>query len=242
MKKFISWRRVSTFKQKKDGLGMEAQRDIIDYHVEQQQGLLIEDYAEVYTGTHLSLCVELRKAINRCKETGATLVIAKCDRLRNAAEALSIYEEMKGNIYFCDAPSQDKTILTIMFAIYEREALNISIRTKAALAAKKKRDGSWAHLYGKNTGTTRESALESARAKRAANQRTSAMLEPNNVAFSKWLSVHQKKYGPIDRHTDIQPLVEEVNALGLKTASGLEFTVPRFRAMLYKVMEFGLVS
>lgn len=138
-KQFISWRRVSTSKQGASGLGLSAQKSIIEHYVRVEGGTLIADYPEVYTGTELSGCTKLREAIKHCKKTGATLIIAKTDRFRNTVEALQIYEEMEGNIYFCDLPVTEKFTLTLFFALAEREAELISIRTKAALAAKKAR-------------------------------------------------------------------------------------------------------
>ena len=137
-KKFVSWRRVSTAKQSKSGLGLAAQKEIIRYFIEREQGDWIADYSECYTGTELSGCVQLRRAIEHCKRENAVLVIAKTDRFRNTIEALQVYEEMgEGNIMFCDLPHTDKFTLTLFFALAEREALIVSIRTKQALAAKK---------------------------------------------------------------------------------------------------------
>ena len=140
MKKFVSWRRVSTFKQSKTGLGLAAQKEIISYFIERDKGEWVADYEECYTGTELSGCIELRKAMEHAKREHAILIIAKSDRFRNTAEALKIYEEMgDGNIMFCDLPTSDKFSLTLFFALAEREALLVSIRTKQALAAKKAR-------------------------------------------------------------------------------------------------------
>lgn len=139
-KKYISWRRVSTFKQSKSGLGLEAQKAIIRYFVERDGGELIADYAECYTGKDLNGCKELQKAMQHAKEIGAILVIAKSDRFRNCQEALGILTEMgEGNIEFCDLPHSDRFTLTLFWALAEREALITSIRTKQALSAKKAR-------------------------------------------------------------------------------------------------------
>lgn len=139
-RQFVAWRRVSTFKQNRSGLGLEAQRDIINYFVERENGKLLADYSECYTGTELTGCTELRKAMNHAKKAHATLIIAKSDRFRNCQEALSILDEMgEGNIEFCDIPHTDRFTLTLFFALAEREALLVSIRTKQALAAKRER-------------------------------------------------------------------------------------------------------
>lgn len=137
-RKFISWRRVSTDQQNKSGLGLEAQKEIIRYFVEREGGEIVEDYAECYTGKELSGCKELRKAMERAKGIGAVLVVAKTDRFRNCQEALQILTEMgEGNIEFCDLPHSDRFTLTLFWALAEREALIVSIRTKQALAVKK---------------------------------------------------------------------------------------------------------
>ena len=137
-KQFISWRRVSTFKQNRSGLGLEAQKEIIRYFVERDNGELVADYSECYTGKELSGCKELRKAMQHAKNIGAVLVIAKSDRFRNCQEALGILDEMgEGHLEFCDLPHSDRFTLTLFWALAEREALITSIRTKQALAVKK---------------------------------------------------------------------------------------------------------
>ena len=140
MKKFVSWRRVSTKRQGSSGLGLEAQKEIIRYFVEREGGELVADFKECYTGTDLNGCTELKKAIALAKENEAVLIIAKTDRFRNTIEALQVYDDMgDGNIMFCDLPHTDKFTLTLFFALAERDALIVSIRTKQALAAKKAR-------------------------------------------------------------------------------------------------------
>ena len=136
--KYISWRRVSTFKQSRSGLGLEAQSEIIRYFVQRDGGVIIADYSECYTGKELNRCVELQKAMAHAKRENAILVIAKSDRFRNCQEALSILNDMgEGNIEFCDLPHSDRFTLTLFWALAEREALITSIRTKQALAVKK---------------------------------------------------------------------------------------------------------
>lgn len=137
-RKYVSWRRVSTFKQNRSGLGLEAQKEIIRYFVGRDGGVLIADYSECYTGKELSGCSELRKAMSHAKRENAILVIAKSDRFRNCQEALGILDEMgEGNIEFCDLPHSDRFTLTLFWALAEREALITSIRTKQALSVKK---------------------------------------------------------------------------------------------------------
>lgn len=160
MKKFVSWRRVSTQKQGDSGLGLEAQKDMIEYFVNAEGGQLIADYSEVHTGTDLLTCDELRKAIAHCQREGATLIVAKHDRFRRVEQALYVWEELKGNLYLCDVPGADKFMLTLIWAIAEREALLTSIRTKAALKVKKQQGAKLGRPDIATANDAREKAAE----------------------------------------------------------------------------------
>lgn len=190
-KKFISWRRVSTFKQHKSGLGLDAQAEIIRYFVERADGELVADYAECYTGTELSGCLELHKAIAHCKSICAVLIIAKSDRFRNTVEALQIYEQMgEGNIMFCDLPHTDKFTLTLFFALSEREALITSIRTKQALAAKKARGeklGGQCAAYKKSMSERTIEQIEETNMKRGETKNRRTLEKRDTVAMLKIL-------------------------------------------------------
>lgn len=232
MKQFISWRRVSTKKQGKSGLGLAAQMDIINYFIKSEGGELLADYSEVYTGTELSGCTELKKAIEHCKQSGATLIIAKTDRLRNVREALDIVEQVgEGNIFFCDLPHTDKFTLTLFFAISEREALLISLRTKAALTAKKERGEVW----NKEISSDRINKAVEASAK---SRREKAKINPKNVFFWQFCINWQKKNGKFTAMTDFQPIADELNSLGQTTATGLPFTKNRVRAAYNNLSNF----
>lgn len=132
MQKYVSYTRVSTKAQGKSGLGLDAQKRIIDYFT--KDGEIVGEYTEVYSGTKLDKCVELRNAINKTKQLGAKLILAKSDRFRNVKDALTIMEELgEGNLICCDIPNADEFTFTLFFAIARREALITSIRTKQGL-------------------------------------------------------------------------------------------------------------
>lgn len=234
MKKFVSWRRVSTKQQGKSTLGLEAQRDIISHFVRVEKGELISDFCEVYTGKDLNGCVELRKAISFAKENEAILIIAKSDRFRNTIEALQIYDEMgEGKIYFCDIPHTDKFTLTLFFALAEREAMLVSIRTKAALAVQKRKieeeggfyskSGNWCtSLGGSNIGQAKGGQANGEKRRKEAmndekNNMIAAMLEGCNTP------------------QDIDKVVERLNARGILTKTGLPFTRSRLTALRTKI-------
>lgn len=153
-KKYVAYYRVSTERQGRSGLGLQAQKLIIQHYA--SDGEIMQEYKEVYTGKDLSGCTELRKAIEYCKDNHCALIMAKSDRFRNVKEALQIMDELgDGNLICCDIPSADRFTFTIFFAIAEREAFNCSIRTKAALAVSANRGvlfGRANPKYGQNDG------------------------------------------------------------------------------------------
>lgn len=242
MKIFISWRRVSTNKQGSSGLGLAAQMDIIKYFVKAEGGELIADFCEVYTGTDLAGCAELRKAIQATKSCGATLIIAKSDRFRSTMEALQVLEEVgEKNIFFCDLPHTDKFTLTLFFALAEREALITSIRTRQALKAKKERGeetGGTPNLWGsKNGNKDRITAINKAVDISASNRRERAKNNENNRLFFEFITDWQKINGVITWRTDWQVISDELNRRGKKTATGLPFDKKRAQATYVKLLK-----
>lgn len=250
MKQAISWRRVSTKEQGQSGLGLSAQKSIIEYFAEKENFEIVADYSEVYTGTHLSGCTELRKAIEHCKRIGAVLIIAKTDRFRRTIEALQVYEEMgEGNIFFCDLPHTDKFTLTLFFSLAEREALITKLRTQAALDEIKKEIATTGKHVSKSgrviTKLGRQddnagAAWDKALTKSIETRKRKAQANENNIAFAKWLNVYESKHGKIDRHTDIMPILAEVKALGYKTSSGMEFNKNSLQMMIYRTHQRNL--
>lgn len=130
--KYVKYLRVSTKGQARSGLGLAAQSDVVDYFV--RDGEILATFTEAYTGTDLERCAELQKAIKLCKETGAKLILYKSDRFRCVDDALTIMAELgEGNLICCDIPNADRFTFILFFAIAEREALLISLRTTQAL-------------------------------------------------------------------------------------------------------------
>jgi DNA invertase Pin-like site-specific DNA recombinase len=143
--RFVSYLRVSTERQGRSGLGLEAQRDAVSRHVTQVDGELVQEFCEVESGRR-SDRPQLAAALAACRAHRATLVIAKLDRLaRNARFLLSVVEGTgDAGVVFCDLPTLPagpvgRFMLTQMAAVAELEAGLTSQRTKAALAAAKAR-------------------------------------------------------------------------------------------------------
>ncbi|KIN72642.1 recombinase family protein [Sulfitobacter guttiformis] len=135
---FISYIRVSTERQGKSGLGLEAQKTVVDAFVTQSGGKLIEEYVEVESGKRNSRS-QLKAAIDACKRQKATLIIAKLDRLARNVHFISGLIETGVPFRAADMPNADKFMLHVYAAMAEEEGRRISERTKHALQAAKRR-------------------------------------------------------------------------------------------------------
>lgn len=166
---YVLWRRVSTKQQGESGLGLEAQFAIAQMFTKR---LPEKVFTDIYSGTKLRECKELWSAVDYCKENNCLLVIAKTDRFRNVKEALEVLDEVgEGNLSFCDMPMVNRMILTIMFSVWESQALMGRINTKLALNERKKQleaKGYWISKTGnKRTHFGREKGCDVSSAARA---------------------------------------------------------------------------
>lgn len=136
--KWISYLRVSTDKQGRSGLGLEAQRSSVASFLNGGHWELVEEFVEVESGRKNDRAA-LDKAITACRLYGAKLVIAKLDRLSRDAHFLLSLGKAGVEFVAADMPNANKLTVGIMAMVAEQEAEAISARTKAALAAAKTR-------------------------------------------------------------------------------------------------------
>lgn len=136
--KWISYIRVSTARQGRSGLGLEAQRDAVTTFLNGGSWSLIAEVVEVESGTR-SDRPKLAEALRLCRMHGATLVIAKLDRLARNVAFVSALMDAGVDFVAVDFPQANRLTIHILAAVAEHEAQVISTRTKAALAAAKSR-------------------------------------------------------------------------------------------------------
>lgn len=136
--KAVSYLRVSTAAQGRSGLGLEAQRAAVEEFCRQRGVTLLTEHIEVESGS-VAERPQLAAAVNHARLTGATLLIAKLDRLsRNAAFLLTL-RDSGTDFVAVDMPDANSVTVGIMAVIAEEERRAISSRTKAALGAAKAR-------------------------------------------------------------------------------------------------------
>lgn len=135
---FVLYTRVSTREQCTSGLGLEAQRAKAMSYLNGGDWRIVAEFQEVESGKN-NQRPQLARAMAECRLRGATLLIAKLDRLSRDAHFLLGLEKAGVDFVCADMPSANKLTVGIMAVVAEQERELISQRTKDALAARKAR-------------------------------------------------------------------------------------------------------
>ncbi|MBO9102314.1 MULTISPECIES: recombinase family protein [unclassified Rhizobium] len=142
MLQYVRYTRVSTARQGQSGLGLEAQDLDIDVYLKNYSDMPYEvkgSFKDIESGTNDDR-LELQKALNLCRKTGAVLLVAKLDRLsRKVARIATLMEDKRVKFAVANLPRADKAMLHMYAVMAEMERDFISARTKAALAVAKTR-------------------------------------------------------------------------------------------------------
>jgi DNA invertase Pin-like site-specific DNA recombinase len=160
--RYIAYYRVSTARQGRSGLGLEAQKQAVSQHLKGAE--LISEFTEIESGRRTDR-PKLAEALAACRVHKATLVIAKLDRLARNVAFVSRLMEAGVDFEACDFPQANRLTIHILAAVAEHEARMISERTRAALAAAKARGTVLGGFRGR-AGTCTD--LEKARTVRSA--------------------------------------------------------------------------
>lgn len=216
--KVIAYFRVSTQKQGSSGLGLEAQREAVRRFLDGGAWELAAEFQEVETGKGadaLAKRPQLSAALVACRKQGATLIIAKLDRLARNVHFVSGLMESKVRFVACDMPEANELTIHIMAAFAEHEAKRISQRTKDALAIVKARG----IVLGKAG---------------AAN------LRPNLEARKQSADAFAKKLQPLfdgmklRGHTQ-RTMVEELNSVGIPAPKGGVWMLSQVQRVIQRI-------
>lgn len=214
--KFVSYLRVSTDKQGKSGLGLDAQQKVVQQFLESRGGWPpVAEFVEHESGRNNDR-PELEKALKACRARKATLLVAKLDRLSRSQQFLMSLIDSGVEVLFCDLPqlpngAAGRFMLQQMSAVAELEAGLISERTKAALAAKVARDGQWDRKASHHlvAGAGQEAAAAAVKAK--ADERAADLL-PMIEQFQA------------EGFTTLAALADKLNQEGIATARNGKWT------------------
>lgn len=232
MKKYCEYIRVSTKRQGYSGLGLAAQQEINRDYIKSVNGEIVETYQDIESGTHRDR-PGLWKAIEYCKENKTTLLVAKLDRLARDVEFTFKIINTGIDIHFVDMPAVNTIILGVFASVAQYERELISKRTTDALRQRKRQieqDGYFiskagnkcTSLGGTTTGQAKGGKVNGEK------RRKEAMGNSTNRIVGELLK-------DCVTPQDIDRVAEKLNAMGLKTHSGLEFTRNRLTALRTKI-------
>jgi DNA invertase Pin-like site-specific DNA recombinase len=217
MKRYVTYRRVSTDHQGKSGLGLAAQDRDIRLYLEgysEQPYEIIGAFTDIASGTS-DHRPELTKAIALAKLKGAELLVAKLDRLsRKVSFISSLMDDKRLALRVASMPQADKFSLHIYAALAEQEREFISIRTKAALAEAKAK--------GKKLGGLRDKTMQrnkavQANAHRRAEQ-VSGLILPLRAAGKS-----------------LREIAAELNKANVQTARGGEWQASQIKRVIARL-------
>jgi DNA invertase Pin-like site-specific DNA recombinase len=137
-RKAVAYYRVSTAKQGRSGLGLDAQRSAVGQFIGMGAWALVGEFVEVESGK-VDRRPQLEAALAHCELTGATLIVAKLDRLSRNVAFLAALQDSGTKFLAVDMPEANELTIHIMAAVAQAERKAISKRTKEALAAAKAR-------------------------------------------------------------------------------------------------------
>ncbi|MGI8705979.1 MAG: recombinase family protein [Sphingomicrobium sp.] len=135
---FVAYYRVSTARQGRSGLGLEAQKKAVANFLNGGSWQLLAEFVEIESGKSDDR-PQLEQALATCELSGATLVVAKLDRLSRNLAFLAKLQESGARFVAADMPEANELTIHIMAAVAQAERKAISARTKEALAAAKAR-------------------------------------------------------------------------------------------------------
>jgi DNA invertase Pin-like site-specific DNA recombinase len=215
--RFVAYHRVSTAKQGRSGLGLEAQKAAVLAYLNGGNWTLLAEFTEVESGKN-SDRPQLAAAMDHCKLTGATLVISKLDRLSRNVAFLANLMETGVEFVACDNPHANKFTLHILSAVAQHEREAISSRTKEALKASKAR--------GTVLGGSRGAPAPDTRLGVEARQAKAG-------AFAK--RVYPTLAEMRQRGLGLRAMAAELSAKGIKTAQGGVWTATAVKRALARV-------
>lgn len=213
-KQIIPYYRVSTERQKARGMGLQAQQSAVQAYADRCGGKIAAEFREAESGGDRER-PELARAVAAARARGATLVVAKLDRLARDTRLILELVDSGVGIHFCDLPdfgddpAISRLMLTVVAAIAEFERKRIGQRIKAAIAERKKR-GTWKRRPSYFDPQAQARGAKAAAAKRVEKaKKYRALMRPVIESF-----------GP----GTLAELAERLNAAGYATPKGKAWT------------------
>lgn len=220
--KFVAYYRVSTQRQGASGLGLEAQQEAIRVYLNGGHWKMVHQFTEIESGKRNDRPA-LTQALSLCRVHGATLIIAKLDRLSRNVAFISNLMEAGVDFIAVDFPQASKLTIHILAAVAEYEVAMISARTKAALAAAKVRGVKLGGDHGNIAG-------ESAKGRAASAVKRSATA--NKRAKDLMPAIHHAQAAGA---TSLREIAAALNESGIPAPRGGEWSAVQVQRVLARL-------
>jgi DNA invertase Pin-like site-specific DNA recombinase len=208
--RFVAYYRVSTQKQGRSGLGLEAQQASVRECLQRVSGVELASFVEVESGPK-SDRPKLEAAILRCKQSNATLLVAKLDRLSRNAAFLMNLKDSGVQFEALDIPGANSMTVGVLALVAQHEAEAISRRTRDALAARRAR--------GLQMGTPRDLSAHQKRASRLGTQANRAKAHARARLIAPAI-----ERARADGHTSLRQIAAYLNEQTITTPRGKQWT------------------
>lgn len=215
--KYVAYYRVSTTKQGVSGLGLDAQKNDVANYIKGNS--LLGEFTDIVSGKKNNR-PQLLAALELCKKENAILVIAKLDRLSRNLTFISTLMDNKVKFVCCDMPDANEMTIHIFGSLAQWERKRISERTKAALAALK-RKGVKLGKPENLTHTAKQAGIAAIKEKANKNQNNSQAKLVIGLLHSKG--------------NTLTSIATQLNSAGMKTSTGKEFKPESVRRLIPKV-------
>lgn len=215
--RYVAYYRVSTQKQGKSGLGLDAQRKMVSDFIACNGGELVAEFTEVESGK-IDNRPELLAAMKQADLVGGKLLVGKLDRLSRDLHFITSLQKSRVDFVVCDLPGCDSFTINIYGALAQREREMISARTKAGLEAAKAR--------GKKLGTNN---LPPAMVHEASAKGVTVIKQNADNFASKVISVIE---GMQSQGKSLRAIANELNNIGVQTARGKQWTPTAVKNLL----------
>ncbi|MCJ2011084.1 recombinase family protein [Methylobacterium sp. J-076] len=215
----VAYLRVSTDRQGKSGLGLDAQRVALASFASAHGYTLTAEHVEVETGKGadaLDRRPQLAAALAAARKAKCAVVVAKLDRLsRDVAFIAGLMAQRVPFVVAELGEGVDPFVLHMYAALAEKERAMISARTKAALAAKK--------AQGVRLGN-RTNLAEASKAGQEANARAAAAFAANVLPVITSIQAAGV--------SSLRAVAAALNERGVTTARGGEWSASQVQRVL----------
>lgn len=225
--KYVVYYRVSTARQGRSGLGLDAQRQIVEQYLQNNPGHVVAEFQEVESGKR-SDRPQLAAAIEQATSAGAKLLVAKLDRLARSVSFIFALRENDVDFVACDLPEFNTLTIGIFATVGQYEREMISKRTRDALQAKKRRG----EELGNPNGWTAQAQRKATETKKR-RARTNLNTRKVKQRLQEVIELAQFK----NQTLTIEAVADRLNSDGLRTTRGKQFTKSNVRYLLDQVLQ-----